>query len=115
MDTNREISLQFATGKQFLSFVRNLSQNNQAANSLNDTLDDSTYNELAAETLEASGIGAHLHAAADLSGEWVSEFGQSLANGDAEEVLILFWYFTKNFALFLALMNNHKSNLLEKL
>ena len=65
-----------------MSFVRNLSQSNQAANSLNDTLDD--------ETLEASGIGAHLHAAADLSGEWVSEFGQSLANGDAEEVLILF-------------------------
>lgn len=68
---------------EFLSFVRNLSQNNQA-NSLNDTLDDSTYNELAASNATAE--SANLNDATeslnqneiDLSNDWVKEF-QSFA------------------------------------
>lgn len=74
-----------------MSFVRNLSQNNnQTANSLNDTLDDSTYNELAASnaTAESANLNDAYEAASlmpetanggDLSNEWVREF-QSLGN-----------------------------------
>jgi len=63
---------------EFLSFVRNLSQTNQA-NSLNDTLDESTYNELATGDSinfndETEGLTQN---EADLSNEWVKEF-QSL-------------------------------------
>lgn len=75
-----------------MSFVRNLSQNNQqtaASNSLNDTLDDSTYNELATsnataesanlnDAYEAASLNADVNGA-DISNEWVKEF-QSLGN-----------------------------------
>lgn len=67
---------------EFLSFVRNLSQNNQV-NSLNDTLEDSIYTEQAASNATAE--SANLYDAdnqneTDLSNEWVKEFQSNFGN-----------------------------------
>lgn len=89
---------------EFLSFVRNLSQSNQTANSLNDTLDDSTYNELATSnaTAESANLNDAYEAAslnpeingADLSNEWVKEFqslGSQVEANDSKEQTQSFW------------------------
>lgn len=78
---------------EFLSFVRNLSQNNAQSsnsnnqtNSLNDTLDDSTYTELGNGSvgLNEEEIGGQNEA--DLSTEWVKEF-QSIGSGAGQSLI----------------------------
>ncbi len=82
---------------EFLSFVRNLSQNNtnlnlNKTNSLNDTLDDSTYTELGNGSVGLNEDDSIVQNETDLSAEWAKEFqsigGQSLAD---ESVNGTFW------------------------
>jgi peroxin-5 len=76
---------------EFNSFVRNLSQNNQT-NSLNDTLDDSMYNELGGSANLNEDENVALNESADLSNEWVREFSSIGAGSLVDEpVAGTFW------------------------
>jgi len=80
---------------EFLSFVRNLSQNNNntqsnggnnQTNSLNDTLDDSTYTELGNGSVGLNEDECAGQNEADLSTEWVREF-QSIGSGGGQSLV----------------------------